>query len=62
MTWQHREGSRKAKAELELSLGRDVKNNKKGFFRHIGQQRKLKETVPPDEQNGIPGYNQHGKG
>ncbi len=44
MAW---EGIRKAKAQLELNLARDVKNNKKGFFRYIGQQRKMKETVPP---------------
>ncbi|KFW65506.1 hypothetical protein AS28_00874, partial [Pygoscelis adeliae] len=41
-----REGIRKAKDQLELNLARDVKNNKKSFFRCIGQQRKMKETVP----------------
>jgi len=39
-----REGIRKDKAQLELNLARDMKNNR-GFFRHIGQQRKMKETV-----------------
>ncbi|KAK4811350.1 hypothetical protein QYF61_027579 [Mycteria americana] len=52
-----RDGIRKAKAQMELNLARDIKSNKKGFFRYIGQQRKMKETVPPDEQNGRPGYN-----
>ena len=45
MAQECREGIRKAKAQLELNLARDVKNNKKGFFRYIGQQRKMKETV-----------------
>ncbi|GAB0203576.1 mitochondrial enolase superfamily member 1 [Grus japonensis] len=39
-----REEIRKAKAQLELNLARGVKNNQ-GFFRNIGQQRKIKETV-----------------
>ena len=26
-------------------MTRDVKNNKKGLFRYIGQQKKMKETV-----------------
>ena len=47
MAQEGREGIRKTKAQLELNLARDVKNNKKGFFRYTGQQRKMKETVPP---------------
>lgn len=27
-------------------MTKDVKNSKKHFFRYIGQQRKIKETVP----------------
>ncbi|KFV93308.1 hypothetical protein N327_13538, partial [Fulmarus glacialis] len=45
MAQECRKGIRKAKAQLELNLARDVKN-KKCFFRYIGQQRKMKETVP----------------
>ncbi|NXL88334.1 GTF2I factor, partial [Alectura lathami] len=36
----------KAKAQMELNLVRDVKNNK-GFYRYIGQKRQGKESVPP---------------
>ena len=28
---------------MELNLVRDVKNNKKGFYRYIGQKRQAKE-------------------
>ncbi|KFZ51573.1 hypothetical protein N338_04103, partial [Podiceps cristatus] len=42
-----RDGIRKAKAQMELNLARDVKNNKKGFYRYIGQKRQAKERVPP---------------
>ncbi|KFQ61370.1 hypothetical protein N334_04214, partial [Pelecanus crispus] len=42
-----REGVRKAKVQLELNLARDVKNNKKGFYRYVNQKRKVKESVPP---------------
>ncbi|KAK4819465.1 hypothetical protein QYF61_004691 [Mycteria americana] len=42
-----RGGVRKAKAQPELNLARDAKNNKKGFYRYINQKRKVKESVPP---------------
>ncbi|KAK4824620.1 hypothetical protein QYF61_016926 [Mycteria americana] len=42
-----RDGVRKAKAQLELNLARDAKNNKKGFYRYINYKRKVKESVPP---------------
>ncbi|KFR07567.1 hypothetical protein Y956_13278, partial [Nipponia nippon] len=42
-----KDGIRKAKAQLEPNLARDAKNNKKGFYRHINQKRKVKESVPP---------------
>ncbi|KFQ63342.1 hypothetical protein N334_13791, partial [Pelecanus crispus] len=42
-----REEVRQAKAQLELNLARDVKNNKKGFYKYINQKRKVKESVPP---------------
>ncbi|CAM4661454.1 unnamed protein product [Lepidochelys olivacea] len=36
---------RKAKSHLELQLARDVKNNKKGFFRYVRNKKKVKESV-----------------
>ena len=30
-----------------MNLARDVKNNKKGFYRYISQKRKTKEIIPP---------------
>jgi len=35
----------KLKAHLELNLVRDVKGNKKGFFKYIGDKRKAREKV-----------------
>jgi len=32
---------------MELNLARDVKNNKKGFYRYIGRIRQTKESVLP---------------
>ncbi|PKU38755.1 rna-directed dna polymerase from mobile element jockey-like [Limosa lapponica baueri] len=40
------DGVRKAKAQLELNLARDVKNNKMGFYRYVSQKRKVKKSVP----------------
>ncbi|CAM4670315.1 unnamed protein product [Caretta caretta] len=37
---------RKAKSHLELQLARDVKSNKKGFFRYVNKK-KVKESVGP---------------
>ncbi len=31
---------------MELNLARDVKNNKKTFYRYIGQKRQAKTGVP----------------
>ncbi|KGL86842.1 hypothetical protein N301_02901, partial [Charadrius vociferus] len=42
-----REETRKAKAALELNLARDVKANRKGFFKYIGDKRKTRENVGP---------------
>jgi len=42
-----REAMRKAKVHLELNLARDVKDNKKGFFKYINSKRKTKENVGP---------------
>ena len=36
----------KAKAQIELNLVRDAEN-KKGFYRYIGQKRQAKESIPP---------------
>ena len=37
---------RKAKVQVELNLARDVKNNKKTFYRYVGQKRQAKTGVP----------------
>ncbi|KFO78572.1 hypothetical protein N303_07682, partial [Cuculus canorus] len=42
-----RDEVRKAKVQLELNLAREVKTNKKGFYRYINQKRKVIENVPP---------------
>lgn len=44
--WMCMDGMTKADVQLELNLARDAKN-KKGFYRHIGQKRKIEENVPP---------------
>lgn len=38
---------RKAKAYLELNLARDVKDNKKSFFKYINIRRKTRENGGP---------------
>ncbi|KAK4807097.1 hypothetical protein QYF61_018438 [Mycteria americana] len=38
---------RKAKSQMELNLARDVKGNKKGFYKYIGDKRKARENVGP---------------
>jgi len=42
-----RDATKKAKAHLELKLARDVKNNKKGFFKYISSKRKTRDNVGP---------------
>jgi len=42
-----RDAKRKAKAHLEMKLARDVKNNKKGFFKYINSKRKTRDNVGP---------------
>ncbi|PKU39258.1 rna-directed dna polymerase from mobile element jockey-like [Limosa lapponica baueri] len=42
-----RDAMRKAKAHLELNLARDIKDNKKGFFKYISSKRKTRENVSP---------------
>ena len=41
-----RDGIRKAKAQMELNLVRDVKNNKKEFHRYIGRSDRPKSALP----------------
>ncbi|CAM4531595.1 unnamed protein product [Caretta caretta] len=45
--WACRNEIRRAKSHLELQLARDVKSNKKGFFRYVGNKKKAKESVGP---------------
>jgi len=42
-----REATRKANAHLELNLTRDIRDNKKGFFKYISSKQKTKENVGP---------------
>ena len=42
-----RDATRKAKAHLEVKVARDVKNNKKYFFKHISSKRKARDNVGP---------------
>uniref|UniRef100_A0A8B9FTL9 Reverse transcriptase domain-containing protein n=1 Tax=Amazona collaria TaxID=241587 RepID=A0A8B9FTL9_9PSIT len=42
-----RDQVRKAKAHLELNLARDVKDNRKGFYRYIADKRQVRDTVGP---------------
>ncbi|KFQ36645.1 hypothetical protein N331_10919, partial [Merops nubicus] len=44
--WLCRDEVRQAKAQLELNLVRDPKENRKGFYRYINQKRKFKEGIP----------------
>jgi len=36
----------KVRVQMELNLARDVKDNKKGFYRYISRRRQAEETVP----------------
>jgi len=42
-----RHETRKSKAHLELNLARDVKDNKKGFFKYIISKQKTRDNVGP---------------
>ncbi|GAB0180274.1 mitochondrial enolase superfamily member 1 [Grus japonensis] len=42
-----REQVRKAKALIEISLARDVKDNKKSFYRYVSDKRRMRENVGP---------------
>ena len=41
-----RDRLRKAKVQMEMNLARDVKDNKKGFYRYTGRRRQAKESIP----------------
>ena len=58
-----REKIKKAKAQVELNLVRDVKNDTNGLFRYISQKRQAKGSVPPsDKWEGKTGFLGHGEG
>ena len=42
-----RDNIKKAKAQMELNLVRDVKDHKKEFYRYISRIRQAKESAPP---------------
>ncbi|GAB0210181.1 mitochondrial enolase superfamily member 1 [Grus japonensis] len=42
-----RDQDRKAKALIELNLARDVKDNKKSFYRYVSEKRRTRENVGP---------------
>ncbi|GAB0182963.1 mitochondrial enolase superfamily member 1 [Grus japonensis] len=42
-----REQVKKAKALIEVNLARDVKDNKKSFYRYVSEKRKMRENVGP---------------
>ncbi|GAB0186313.1 mitochondrial enolase superfamily member 1 [Grus japonensis] len=42
-----REQVRKAKALTEISLARDVKDNRKSFYRYVSDKRRMRENVGP---------------
>jgi len=45
-----RDEVRRAKAQLELNLASDAKNNKKGFYRYVNQKSQVKQSIPPNDQ------------
>uniref|UniRef100_A0A8B9ITC8 Reverse transcriptase domain-containing protein n=1 Tax=Amazona collaria TaxID=241587 RepID=A0A8B9ITC8_9PSIT len=47
VVWEARNQVRKAKAQLELNMARDVMDNRKGFFRYIANKRQTRDTVGP---------------
>ncbi|KFV02308.1 hypothetical protein N340_11981, partial [Tauraco erythrolophus] len=42
-----RDQIRKAKALIELNLARDIKGNKKGFYRYVSDKKRSRENVGP---------------
>lgn len=39
------DGVRKAKTKKKLNLAKDTWNNRKGFYRHVSEKRKVEESV-----------------
>ena len=44
VVWEARDHIRKAKAQIELNLARDVKDNRKGFYRHVENKRQTRDV------------------
>jgi len=44
---------RKAKAYLELNLAKEIKDNKKGFFKYVNSKRKTRENMGPLLNEGV---------
>ncbi|KGL97778.1 hypothetical protein N301_06892, partial [Charadrius vociferus] len=42
-----RDRVRQAKAQIELNLAKDIKTNKKSFFKYVSEKRKTREEVGP---------------
>uniref|UniRef100_A0A8C3BA48 Reverse transcriptase domain-containing protein n=1 Tax=Cairina moschata TaxID=8855 RepID=A0A8C3BA48_CAIMO len=42
-----RDAKRKAKAHLEMRLAKEIKDNKKGFFKYVNSKRKTRDNVGP---------------
>ncbi|GAB0177491.1 hypothetical protein GRJ2_000214400 [Grus japonensis] len=49
---------RKAKALIEISLARDVKDNKKSFYRYVSDKRRTRENVGPLQNEPTVGEDQ----
>lgn len=47
-----RDGVRNTKAQLELNLARDTKDNEKGFYRHVSQERRKQAYTPQVNTTG----------
>jgi len=57
-----RDQNRKAKALIKLNLARDVKDNKKSFYRYVSNKRKTMENVGPLwKETGRPSYMGYGE-
>lgn len=44
---------RKAKAQIEINLVGDIKDDKKGFYKHSGDEKKTRENVGTLTRPGI---------
>ena len=42
-----RDTTKKANAHLELNIAKEVKDNRKGFFKHVNSKRKTRENADP---------------